>query len=67
MTACSLCLLDDCDEHPRPTPPAPFPPLLVTGCGVSMLCRDKQSVLDWVGVILEKGGTPEFQPFHETV
>lgn len=32
---------------------------LVSGCGVSMLCHDKQSVVKWAIYMIDHGGYPE--------
>ena len=37
----------------------------VTGCGVSVICDDKDSVLTWVMEMIERGGTPTVELIKE--
>lgn len=36
---------------------------MVTGCGVSFLCQNPESIMEWVSLIIEKGGIPIIRPF----
>ena len=40
-----------------------FKPCLVEGCGVSILCHDRESVLKWCEYVLARGGWPIVKPY----
>lgn len=40
-----------------------FGPYLVSGQGVSMICTDRTSVLEWCDYILLRGGFPTVKPY----
>jgi len=40
---------------------------LVSGCGISVICDSRASVLQWIDEILERGGTIQVSLFQREV
>lgn len=39
----------------------------LTGCGVSLICEEGESMLGWISYMIERGAVPTIQPINSAI